>query len=245
MPRPLSALLLLSLLATAAVAQPSAHSTDYVRLVGGRELSGNVRVVATGEEPYLVVGEGQRYTLGEVTAFEVDGVRFVNHFVVAPHTDPADIDRLVLRQVEEGRLSLYAAPDWRDRAMWREDPDRAVFSFFTLDGGQLQYATSDNLRPILSENEASARLIDASDTWRRAQIALSLTGGAVFLYGVYRTFSGAATPATISSPSTYDIELNLYQPIGLALVLSGVLAGRQKKRTWRRAIDVFNETAAR
>jgi hypothetical protein len=216
-----------------------------VRLVGGRELLGNVRVVATGEEPYLVVGEGQRYTLGEVTAFEVDGVRFVNHFVVAPETDPADIDRIVLRQVEEGRLSLFAAPDWRDRAMWREDPDRAAFSFFTVDGGQLQYATSDNLRSILSENEASARLIDASDTWRRAQIALSLTGGAVFLYGVYRTFSAPATRASVSGPGTYNIELNLYQPIGLGLVLSGVLAGRQKKRTWRRAIDVFNEADVR
>ena len=245
MPHPPSALLLFSLLATTAVAQPSADPPDYVRLVGGLELFGNVRVVATGEEPYLLVGEGQRYTLGEVTAFEVDGIRFVSHFVVAPQTDPADIDRLVLRQVEEGRLSLYAAPDWRDRAMWREDPDRAAFSFFSVDGGQLQYATSDNLRLILSENEASARLIDASDTWRRAQIALSITGGAIFLYGVYQTFSGAATPATSRSSSTYDIELNFYQPIGLGLVLSGVLAGRQKKRTWRRAIDVFNDAVAR
>lgn len=218
-------------------------STDYILLTNNLRLTGSVTV---NNDPVRGLGilhdQTTRYDLDELTSFTANGVFFTRHSALRRRGDFNVPESILLARVEEGNLDFYTVYDGYASAL-----DNPSFDYFDKGESGMQRVSYATLKPVLSDNPESLRLLKKSRTSRTVRLLLLAVGAATFSYGMYESILDSNEERVVSAPgdfpviteSEFNFTMNPIAPIGFGIALSSTIPHNSQKKQVRAAIRTY------
>lgn len=238
-------LLLLSMADVCPAQTPADTSatTDYILLTNNQRLTGSVTVDDDAIRGLGVVhNHATRYDLNELTSFTANGVFFTRHSTLRRRGDFNVPEPLLLARVAEGNLDLYTIYRGYTSAL-----DNPSFDYFEKHDGAMQRLSYSSLKPALSDNPESLRLLKKSRTWGAVRFLLLTAGAATFGYGIYQSVLDSNKERVLSPPGSFPVlketefhfTVNPIAPLGLGIVFSSIFPHNRQKARVRAAIRAY------
>ena len=211
---------------------PSGSASDFVRFKGKPELRTSVHLIrkSNGEAQALFIGDSAQVALSDVVEFRSAGTYYQIIGVNATNTSVVEIEELLLQRTEEGPLDLYVYADRK-----APDPDSYTFDYFSVNGQRPQLASSSRLRAVLGDHPESAEALRRARHYGRIQYGTAIIGGIILAYGLISPSFGDLS----NGGGIPGFELNIFQPLGLGMMLYSLDPRHEKKRAWREAIIAY------
>ena len=177
--------------------------------------------------------KNRKINFGDSLSFSLRAINTIHspnvHYELFRLKDPEVL--LLLKRIAFGRLTLYETLELgpSDRELAAQSNYRDV-RYYTLDGGDYDFANDKTLGPILSMNERS------QGSWKKYR-SLSFIQTTLLVSGIALIGTGSYFLTSESTP-TFGLA---FMSAGVVIAAANWLPAKRKKKTLIEAIKLFNE----
>ncbi len=204
-------------------------SSDYIEFANGKRFYGKVEVHPTSlGSAYISLNDTGRYQIYDMTSFQIHGIPYKKHEWVEGSGRSAVIRRQILRTIIQGRISIYGSTD----LMVKKPNDS--YDFFSKGLQEIKKLDYKEIRDAIADNRRSMEILEEADRLQMIRAGLAITGGAMFLYGVYSSFQFAKDDEINVDPMVY---------CGIGVFLSRLLLKSKIDAVISSAVRDYNQSS--